>query len=154
MKPSSLLSATILSAGLVLSLASARAEDLSGPPVSPPAPASPGTSPADGTPAPAHRRRMHPAFILADLTEKLGLTADQQRTIGGFIASADAQGKALRQDDSVPRDEKRAKMRAIVEATRGQIHGALTPAQQQTFDAMPRGEHGGNPSAPTPTPAT
>jgi hypothetical protein len=96
---------------------------------------------------------MRPAFILADLTEKLGLTADQQKTIGGFIASADAQGKALRQDDSIPRDEKRPKMKAIIETTRGQIRGALTPAQQQTFDAMPRGEHGGQ-TSPTPTPAT
>jgi hypothetical protein len=155
MKPSTLLSATLLSAGLVLSLASARAEDPSSPPVPPPVPASPDTSPADGAPAPApaHRRHMRQAFILADLTEKLGLTADQQKTIGGFIASADVQGKALRQDDSIPRDEKRQKMKAIMETTRGQIRGALTPAQQQTFDAMPRGEHGGQ-TSPTPTPAT
>lgn len=157
MKPSSLLSLSLISAGLVLCLASARADDPSNPPVPPPAPASPDTTPADGTqtPPPEHRRHMHPAFVLGELTEKLTLTADQQKAVGAIIADNDGQLKALRSDDSIAREDKRAKMKTIIETSRGQIRAALTPAQQQIFDAMPtHGERGGKPAAPTPTPAS
>jgi hypothetical protein len=98
---------------------------------------------------------MHPAFVLGELTEKLGLTPDEQKTVGAIIADCDGQLKALRQDDTIAREDKRAKMKSIVEATRGQIRAVLTPAQQATFDAMPRGERGGGQhAAPTPTPTT
>lgn len=156
MKPSSLLSASILSVGLVLSFASARADDTSSPPVPPPAPASPDTSPADGqTPPPPHRRRMHPAFVLGELTAKLNLSAEQQKTVGSIITSADGQLKTLRTDDSLSKEDKRAQMRTIIETTRGQIRAALTPDQQKIFDTLPtRGGHGGPPPATTPVPTT
>jgi hypothetical protein len=149
-----LLSLSLFSAGFALSLATARADDPSYPPVPPPAPANQATSPADGStppPAPPHRRRMHAAFVLGELTAKLGLTADQQKAVGAIIADADGQLKALRQDDSIAREDKRPRMKAIVDAERGQIRAALTPSQQATFDAMPRG---GQRAAPTPAPTT
>jgi hypothetical protein len=99
---------------------------------------------------------MHPAFVLGELTEKLSLTADQQKTVGAIIADTDGQLKALREDDTIDREAKRPKMRTIVEAARGQIRAALTPAQQAIFDTLPRGgERGGGQHAgpaPTPTP--
>jgi hypothetical protein len=151
-----ILSLSLLSAGIALSLASARADDPSSPPVPPPAPAGSATTPADGTtPPPAHHRRMRPAFVLGELTEKLNLTPDEQKTVGSIISDCDGQLKTLREDDTVAREDKRAKMKSIVEATRGQIRAVLTPAQQATFDAMPRGEHGGGQhAAPTPPPTT
>jgi hypothetical protein len=157
MKSPSFLPLALLSAGLALSLAQARADDSSAPPVPPPPPPNQATSPADGaTPPPQHHRRMHPAFVLGELTAKLSLTTDQQKTVGAIIADTDGQLKALREDDSVAREDKRAKMKAIVETARGQIRAALTPAQQAIFDAMPRGgERGGGQHAgpaPTPTP--
>jgi hypothetical protein len=156
MKPSSLFSLSLLSAGIVLSLASARADDPSTPPVPPAAPAGPDTSPGEGTPTPpAHHRRMHPAFVLGELTAKLSLTPDEQKTVGGIIADTDGQLKALREDDSIAREDKRAKMKTIIETARGEIRAVLTPAQQAIFDTIPtHGGRGEQPPAPTPTPTS
>jgi hypothetical protein len=164
MKTSSLFSVSLLSAGLALSLSPARADDPSSPPVPPPAPAdntppADSTPPADNTPPPAgHHRRMHPAFVLGELTEKLSLTPDQQKAVGAIIADTDGQLKALREDDTIANEDKRAKAQAIISAARGQIRAALTPAQQAIFDTLPtrgeRGQHGGKPASPTPTPAS
>jgi hypothetical protein len=150
MNPSRIARLSLLSAGLVLSLACVRADDPSTPPVPPP-------TPADGqTPPPPHHRHMRAAFVLADLTAKLGLTPDQQKTVGTLIANNDGQLKALREDDSVSKEDKRANMMTIISTTRGQIRAALTPDQQKIFDALPtRGEHsGGRPPATTPAPTT
>jgi hypothetical protein len=159
MKPSSLFSAALLSAGIALSLAQARADDPSSPPAPPPAPASPDAPPADGTqPPPPHHRRMRPAFVLGELTQKLSLTPDQQKTVGAIIADSDGQLKALREDDTIANEDKRAKAQAIISAARGQIRAALTQAQQAIFDTLPthgeRGQHGGKPASPTPTPTS
>jgi hypothetical protein len=102
---------------------------------------------------------MRAAFVLADLTAKLGLTPDQQKAIGALIANNDSQLKTLREDDSIAKEDKRANMMTIISTTRGQIRAALTPDQQKTFDALPtRGEHGGKPPATppatTPVPTT
>jgi hypothetical protein len=77
------------------------------------------------------------AFVLADLTKKLDLSADQQKAVGAIIASADGQLRGLRGDDSLSMEDKRAKMREIVGSERAQIRAALTPDQQKTFDALP-----------------
>jgi hypothetical protein len=147
MNPSRIFSLSLLSAGLVLSLASARADDPSAPPVPPPAPDAPATTPADGQPQ--HHRRMHPAFVLGELTAKLTLTADQQKTVGGFIKDCDGQLRALRGDDTLTKEDKRAKMKGIIETTRGQIRGALTPEQQAIFDTLPTHPERGEKPAPT-----
>jgi hypothetical protein len=153
MKPSSLLPLSLLSVGFAFSLGSARADDAANPPP-PPAPATQDTSPGDGQTPPAHHRRMHPAFVLGELTAKLNLTPEQQKTVGSIIANNDSQLKTLRQDDSVAKEDKRTKMKAIIEATRGQIRAALTPDQQQVFDTLPtRGQRGGNPPPATTPPA-
>jgi hypothetical protein len=159
MKPTTAFALSLLSAGLALSLPSALADDASNAPPAPPqapaTPPAPDSSQADGqAPPPPHRRRMHPAFVLGELTAKLNLSAEQQKTVGALIVSNDTQLRDLRADDSVAREDKRAKMAAIIEATRAQIRAALTPDQQKIFDTLPtRGEHGGKGgAAPTPTP--
>jgi hypothetical protein len=97
---------------------------------------------------------MHAAFVLGELTEKLNLAPEQQKTIGGLIANNDSQLKALREDDSIAKEDKRANMMTIIAATRGQIRAALTADQQKIFDTLPtRGERAGKPSAPPPVPA-
>lgn len=159
MKTSPLFSLSLISAGLALSLAPARADDASNPPVPPPAPAGQDTSPGAGQTPPPHHRRMHPAFVLGELTAKLGLTADEQKSVGAVIADSDGQLKALREDDSIAKEDKRAKMKTIVETTRGQIRALLTPAQQAIFDTLPTrgergGQNGGQNVAPTPTPTS
>ncbi|MGA2691975.1 MAG: hypothetical protein ABSF76_06380 [Opitutaceae bacterium] len=138
---------SLFSMGLVLSMADARADDAANPPAPPPAPASPQTSPGGGTP-PARHRHMRPGFILEDLTAKLGLTADQQKTVGAIIANSRSQAKALRGDDSISREDRRQKMQEILGTARTQIRAALTPAQQALFDALPA--NGGGPPPPPP----
>jgi hypothetical protein len=95
--------------------------------------------------------------VLGELTAKLGLTPDQQKTVGGIIASARSQGKELREDTALTPQARREKMQAIQQAAREQIRAALTPAQQQTFDALPvnAGQQpppaGAPPAPPAPT---
>jgi ribosomal protein L13E len=160
MNPKSLFALTLAAAGLVLSQASLNAQDTT----VQPAPPSLDTPPADNPqgPPPAGRKHGREGYRLAELTEKLGLTADEQKVIGPIIDSARSQGKEVRDDQSLSREDRRAKMKGIMEAARTQIRAALTPDQQKLFDALPtRGEKpqaqapgGGAPQAPsTPPPA-
>jgi hypothetical protein len=142
MKPSNYTRpALLLSLVLALPFSRARADD-SAPSAPPPAvPGAPETSPADGTaPAPAHRRHMRPGYVLADLTTKLTLTADQQKIVGKVIEDGRSQLKELRGDASLTPADKGAKMREVNASTRGQIRAALTPDQQKLFDALPANE--------------
>ena len=144
MKPFPAVSLSLLSIALVMSASSVRADDPVNPPAAPLAPAAQQVSPADGdqpapTPTPAPRRgRMRPqGYVLEDLTEKLSLTPDQQKSIGALIDNARSQAKTVRGDDSLSQDDKREKMRGIMKATHDQIRAALTPDQQKLFDALP-----------------
>jgi hypothetical protein len=89
---------------------------------------------------------MRQGYELAELTEKLNLTADQQKTIGGIIRDGRSQMRGVHGDDSLSKDDRRAKMQEINASTRGQIRAALTPDQQKLFDAMPPG--GARPKQP------
>ena len=109
-------------------------------------PAAPDTSPAEGAQPPPPRRRG--GFVLEELTAKLNLTADQQKTVGEAIKSGREQMKAVRDDDSLSDDDKRAKSRELMAATRAQIRALLTPDQQAIFDKMPT--RGGRPPGPPP----
>jgi len=154
MKPASALSLALFSAGIALSCTQARADDSTVPPIPPPAPSSPDTSPADGGQAqPRHRRPR--GFVLGELTAKLDLTAAQQKTVGGVLAAGQTQMKELRGDDTLSQEDKRARMRGIGESTRAQIRAALTPAQQAIFDTLPAngGRRGHQPPGPTEPPA-
>ena len=146
MKTISLLGLSLLSLAFALFLPSARADDTSTPPSSPP-PANPQTSPTDGT-APAHRRRMPPGFVLGELTAKLNLTPAQQTTVGQIIANSRTQQRALREDDSLSKEDRHAKMKEIQTTTRQQIRAALTPEQQAIFDTLPA--KAGRPPEPPP----
>ncbi|HEY1794089.1 MAG TPA: hypothetical protein VGG34_14330 [Opitutaceae bacterium] len=143
---------TLLCAAAALALPGLRADDPSSPPPPPPsAPDSNAPAPDQQPPPPPrgrHRRGRGP-LNLADLTARLGLTADQQKQVGGVIKGFDDQMRSLRRDDSLSDDDRRAKGRALVEATRGQIRALLTADQQKSFDAMPR--RGGPPPTPAPT---
>ncbi len=98
-----------------------------------PAPAPPATSPAEGAAPAGHRRG---GYVLAELTAKLGLSVDQVKTVGALIDAGRAKEKALRADDSLDPQAKRAQMREIAGATRESIRAALTPAQQAIFDTL------------------
>jgi len=143
MKPLPVASLSLLSVGFALSVPSGRADEPANPPAPAATPASPPTSPADGaqpTPPPGPRhQRMRGGYVLAELTEKLGLSADQQKTIGAIIKNNQGQIRELRGDDSLSREDRRAKIREIATSTHDQIRAALSPDQQKLFDAMPAG---------------
>jgi len=154
MKSKNLFALSLLLAATALTPLLSRADDSTAPTPTP-------TAPADGTQPPAghagQRRRGGGPFNLKELTAKLGLTADQQKTIGDIINTARSQGREVHDDDSLSADDKRAKMKEIYTTARSQIREALTPEQQATFDAMPVRQGPGGPppaAAPTPPPTT
>src|SRR5208283_25395 len=121
MNPQRVLRLSLLSIGLAIPAAASLAQDSASQPP-PPAPAAPETAPAEGTQPPPRRRE---GFVLEDLTQKLNLTADQQKSIGDAIKSSREQMKALRDDESLSDDDKRAKRRELMGTTRAQIRALL-----------------------------
>lgn len=78
---------------------------------------------------PPRRTPMSPGGFLADMTQKLQLTPDQQKQLEAILDNTRAQMQA--------NDQKRNEIRM---ATRAQIRALLTPEQQTKFDEMgPRG---------------
>ena len=90
------------------------------------------------------------------LEEKLQVTAAQKDLINAIWDKSEAQGKALRDDESIPREDRRAKMGEIMKAAHDQVRAVLTADQQKTFDAMPpegRGRRGPRPDGDRPADA-
>ena len=82
---------------------------------------------------------------LKELSEKLQLTDPQKEQVKAIFAATEPQAMALRDDESLSQEDRRAKMQAIRKSTHDQIRALLTADQQKTFDAMPkpgRGHHG------------
>ncbi|MBS0664128.1 MAG: Spy/CpxP family protein refolding chaperone [Verrucomicrobia bacterium] len=80
------------------------------------------------------------------LDEKLSLTPAEKQQIQAIWDQSEQQAKALRADDSLPRDQRRQKMMAIMKDTHDKVRAVLTPDQQKTFDTLPpepRGRRGG-----------
>jgi Spy/CpxP family protein refolding chaperone len=143
MNPQKVLRLSLLSVGLAIPAAASFAQDSASqpPPAAAPAPDAP---PPDGAQPPRRRG----GFVLEELTQKLTLTADQQKSVGDAIKAGRDSMRAIRGDDSLSDDDKRAKSRAAMAATRAQIRALLTPDQQAIFDKLPaRGER------PPPPPA-
>lgn len=152
----------MLAAGIaVAALPAARAADETQPTPTP----APAAAPNADQPAARPERRgrwMDPAEQLKHLTEYLTLTADQQAKILPILKDRQTKIQALMGDDSLSREDRRAKMMELGKASQDQIRAQLTPDQQQKFDAMPRpgfgrgprGEGaGGEPPPPPPPPA-
>ena len=82
------------------------------------------------------------------LTEKLGLTADQQAKVTAIWKDSQAQTKALRADTTLSDEDRRSKIGEIMKAQHDQIRALLTPEQQTTFDSLPKpGERRKKPDA-------
>ena len=78
--------------------------------------------------------------------EQLGLSADQKAKLEPILKSQREQMQALRQDQSLSDDDRRAKARAVREGFAPQINAILTPDQQKKFAEMrARGPQGGPP---------
>jgi hypothetical protein len=125
------LSLLLLSAVATISLL--RAED---------APAGP-TPPPAGEHGPRRDGKKRAERRLQMLDEKLQLTPAQKDQIKAIWAKAEEQGKALRADATLDRDDRREKMGDIMKDSRAQVRGTLTSDQQKTFDALPPEGRGG-----------
>ena len=85
---------------------------------------------------------MNPDAQLRHLTKALDLTADQQAQIKPVLESTHQQMEALHQDQSLSRDDRFAKMKAIHEDSRTKIEAVLNDTQKQKFAAMQERAHG------------
>jgi Spy/CpxP family protein refolding chaperone len=98
-----------------------------------PAPAAP-TPPASGD-QPKHERR-GPGDMMERAAKDLNLTADQQAKWKAIGEEEHTAMKALRDDTSVAKEDKRAKGMEINKTYGDQRRAILTPDQQAKFDEM------------------
>ena len=91
--------------------------------------------------------------MLQRMKEKLNLTDDQVKQIGAIMKTQTEQMRALREDTTLTRDQKIAKLQELRQANRSQIRALLTSDQQAIFDTMRMGPPGGSgPNGPLPPP--
>ncbi len=100
--------------------------------------------------APMHHGHgpMGPDQQLEHLTKALNLTSDQQAQIKPILENHHQQMMQLRQDQSLSREEKMPKMKALDEDSHTKINAILDDKQKPKFEKMAerreeRGEHGG-----------
>jgi len=77
-----------------------------------------------------------PAQRTQELTKQLKLTSDQQDKVQGVFESERSQMEGLRQDTSLSRQDRRAKMMEIHKSTDAQIRALLDSNQQTKWDEM------------------
>ncbi len=97
-------------------------------------------------------RPMDPDQELQHLTRQLDLTTDQQAQIKPLLVDHQQKLQALFQDQSLSRDDRRAKARAIGEEMHTKMGAILTDEQKQKLEAMMQRMHhgGGDNGAPPP----
>jgi Spy/CpxP family protein refolding chaperone len=83
--------------------------------------------------------RRDPMERLHRLAEALNLTQAQKDQIKAIITGNEPQRQAIMEDTALSPDQKRAKMRELMQATEPKIRALLTPEQQVKFDALPKG---------------
>lgn len=91
--------------------------------------------------------RMDPDQQLQHMTRQLDLSADQQSQIKPLLVDRQQKMQALFQDQSLSREDRRAKMQSIRQDTQSKIEAVLNDQQKQKFEAMQergRGRRGEN----------
>ena len=80
--------------------------------------------------------RMDPARRLAMMKDQLGLSDDQTAKIKAIMDESRGKMEGVRADSSLSQDDSRAKMMAINQEQNSKIRAVLTADQQTKFDAM------------------
>jgi Spy/CpxP family protein refolding chaperone len=80
--------------------------------------------------------RMSPEQRLEQLDQTLKLTDDQKSKIKPILEDQQKQMDALRSDSSLSQEDRRAKMRSIMQESNGKIRDLLTDDQKKQFDEM------------------
>lgn len=113
----------ILATGLTFGAAAAFAQDA--PAAAPDASAQQGRG--------GHRQPPTPDEQVARMTKRYNLSADQQTQIKPIVADAQQKMMALREDSSMSRDDKMAKMKSIHEDSNTKISAILNDTQKAQF---------------------
>jgi periplasmic protein CpxP/Spy len=82
------------------------------------------------------RAMRDPEHQLADLTQKLNLTADQQTQIKPILVDRQQKMHELMQNQSLSQDDRRSQARTIMTDSNSKIEAVLTGDQKQKFEAM------------------
>lgn len=82
------------------------------------------------------RHRMTPADQLARMTKQLKLTDEQQAKIKPILEEQHQKMMDLRQDTSMPREDRFAKFREIRQESLEKIKPILNPEQQKKWEKM------------------
>ncbi len=77
------------------------------------------------------------------MTEELKLTDAQKPKVKAVLEATAKKGQELRGDTSVPREERREKMQAIMEQENKQLKEILTPDQYTKYEKMRAEMRGG-----------
>ncbi len=96
--------------------------------------------------------RMDPDRQLEHMTKELGLSADQQSQIKPLLVERQQKMQAIFQDQSLSREDRRARMQAIRTDSQSKIEAVLNDQQKQKFEAMQQhmGRRGGENGGPPP----
>jgi protein CpxP len=105
-------------------------------------------APAVANPGPGAARPARGGPMMQQIKEKLGLSDAQARQMAEIMKDRQKQGKDLRDDTTLSREDRKSKMDELTQATRGKIRAILTPDQQKTFDQMPALGAGHRPPPP------
>ena len=90
-------------------------------------------APPDAAQQGGHRQPPTPDEQVARMTKRYNLSADQQAQIKPIIADQQQKMMALRQDSSLSREDKMAKMKSIHEYSTTKIQAVLNDTQKQQF---------------------
>lgn len=83
-----------------------------------------------------HRHAPSPERQLKHLTRALDLTSDQQAQIKPILEEQDQQMKALWQNDSLSRQDRRQQMMQLHRDSKTKIEAVLTDEQKQKYEQM------------------
>lgn len=72
----------------------------------------------------------------------LNLTDDQKKQIKQFHQDAKAQAQAIKKDQTLSADQRKAKLQELHQSTQDKVASVLTPEQKQKWEQM-RAEHKG-----------
>jgi Spy/CpxP family protein refolding chaperone len=125
----SMIKLTLAALTLVVAIPFTRAQDKSTP-LPPPPPGEQGEGKHEGM------RKGPRGDRLKMLAEKLSLTEDQKTKIKPIVEDEMQAMKTLRDDTTLDKDAKSAKMQEIRKAHRDQIVAILTPDQQKKFEEI------------------
>ncbi len=89
-----------------------------------------------GGPGAGHRMMIAPEQRLQHLTKMLDLTADQQQKVKTILEDDSQQMQTLRQDTTLPDQDKGMKLRQLHQSTNDKIWAVLNADQQKKWQAM------------------